>query len=110
MAELSKANKEKIEQLQLIEQNISALIAQKQQFQAQILETESALSELKTTKKAFKIIGNIMVQSTSYSLKKELSSKKEMLELRVKAIEKQEQNLRKKASDIQKEVLKGMEN
>jgi prefoldin beta subunit len=108
MVKLSKKNKEKIEQLQLLEQNISALVAQKQQFQSQLLENESALEELEKTKKSYKIIGNIMVESTKSDLKKELKNKKEMYELRIKSIEKQENNLRNKASDIQKQVLKAM--
>ena len=102
-------NKKQIEQLQILEQNINNLIAQKQQFQGNILEKESALEELNETKSAFKIIGNIMIQSESSKLKKDLNSEKERLELRLKSIEKQEESLRKKASEIQKKVLKSME-
>ena len=108
MTDISQNNKEKIEKLQLLEQNINALIGQKQQFQSQILETNSALEEIETTKKAYKIIGNIMVETTKPKLKKELTDKKEMLELRIKAIDKQEKSLKSKASDIQKEVINNM--
>ncbi|MBU0758491.1 MAG: prefoldin subunit beta [Nanoarchaeota archaeon] len=108
MSGISNGNKEKIEELQLLEQNISALIAQKQQFQTQVLEMDSALSELKNTKKAYKIIGNIMVLSEKEELKQELTNKKEMLELRIKAIDKQENNIKTKATDLQHEVLKNM--
>ncbi len=108
MTDISKESREKIEQLQLIEQNINALIGQKQQFQSQAMETESALSELDKTEKAYKIIGNVMVETKLESLKQELSSKKEILDLRMKAIDKQEQNLRKKASEVQQEVLSSM--
>ena len=42
---------------------------------------------------------------TPEELTEELTSKKDILELRIKSIEKQEQVIRKKADSIQKEVL-----
>ena len=101
---------EKLNQLQLIEQNSQQYLAQKQQFQAQLIEIESAISELEKTEKSYKIIGNIMVKTDKNELKKELEKKKEMFELRVKTLEKQEEKLKTKAKDIQKEVLSDMKN
>ncbi|MBD3202754.1 prefoldin subunit beta [Candidatus Woesearchaeota archaeon] len=106
MTELTKKNKKKIEQLQILEQNINTLLGQKQQIQSQIVENDSAIEEMDKSSTVYKIIGNIMVKSKKTELKKELQSKKERLELRTKAIEKQEKNLKNKASKIQKEVLK----
>jgi prefoldin beta subunit len=108
MANLSDDDKQKVEHLQLLEQNLNALIAQKQQFQSKMLETESALNEIEKTDKAYKIIGNIMVETAREELKADLTSKKEVIELRIKAIEKQEQSVKGKASVLQKEVLKNM--
>ena len=105
---MKKETKEKIEQLQNLEQNINSLIAQKQQFQSQQLEVENALSQIKDTKQIFRIIGNIMVSSESKIVKKELGEKKELLDLRLKTIEKQEDKLRKQAGELQKDVLKEM--
>jgi prefoldin beta subunit len=105
---MKKETKEKIEQLQNLEQNINNLIAQKQQFQSQQLEVENALSQINETKQVFRIIGNIMVASEKTTVKKELDEKKELLELRMKTIEKQEDKLRKKAGELQQEVLKEM--
>lgn len=108
VAEISKDTEQKIKQLQLIEQNLQNFIAQKQQFQLQLIEVESALSELGTTKKAYKIIGNIMVDSDIEELKKDLDKKKEMLDIRLKSFEKQENQMKDKASKLQAEVLKEM--
>jgi len=83
-------------------------LSQKQQFQAQLMEVESAISELAKTNQSYKIIGNIMVATDKPELEKELNSKKEMLELRVKTIEKQEEKVREKTSALQKEVLEKM--
>lgn len=72
------------------------------------METESALSELEKSKEAYKIVGNIMVSSTKAQLKKDLESKKEMLELRVKSLEKQEEKIKEKSSKLQEEVMSEM--
>ena len=84
------------------------LLMQKQQFQLQQVEIESALKELENVDEAYKIVGNIMVLSKKDDLKKDLSSKKEVMELRIKNMEKQEAQLREKASKLQDEVMKEM--
>jgi prefoldin beta subunit len=96
---------QKINQLQLFEQNVQSLLMQKQQFQMQSVEIKSALKELEGTEEAFKIIGGIMVSSKKEDLKKELTSKKEMSELRIKALEKQESQIKEKATKLQAEVM-----
>jgi len=79
---------------------------QKQSFQTQLTEIESALKELKNSEKAYKIVGNIMVSSKKLDLEKDLKSKKETVELRIKMLERQEEKIKEKADKIQKEVLK----
>lgn len=106
---MSKETEQKIQQLQMMEQNLNNFLSQKQQFQAQLIEADSALSELKKTKKSYKIIGNIMVAADQGDLEKEVLQKKEMLELRIKSIEKQENKIKEKTSELQKDVLKRME-
>ena len=99
---------EKIGKMQLLEQNIQNFMMQKQQFQMQLVEIESALEELDKSDTSYKIIGNIMVLSNKDELKKDLDSKKEMVELRIKTIEKQEKGIKEKAQELQKEVLNDM--
>ncbi len=99
---------EKIGRMQLLEQNIQNFLMQKQQFQTQLVEVNSALEELEKAEVSYRIIGNIMVLSKKDELKKDLDSKKEMVELRIKAIEKQEEELKEKAKKLQGEVLEGM--
>ena len=64
------------------------------------------MNELGTAEKAYKIIGNIMVETDKIELKADLQSKKEMLELRIKTMEKQEAQVRERASKLQSEILK----
>ncbi len=108
MAEKQEAE-EKIAQLQLLEQNMQNFLMQKQQFQMQLSEVDSALENLKDSNKSYKIVANIMVDANKEELEKELKKKKEMLELRLKSLEKQEENIREKSQKLQKEVLGSME-
>ena len=87
MAEVSKESEKKLSQLQMLEQSMQNLLMQKQQFQLQQVEIESALKELENVDEAYKIVGNIMVLSKKDDLKKDLSSKKEVMELRIKNME-----------------------
>jgi len=103
--EVSKETEQKIGQLQMFEQSLQNFLGQKQQFQVQLVEIESALTELDNTDKAYKIVGNIMVEADKNELKADLQSKKEMLELRIKTMEKQEAQVREKASKLQSEIL-----
>ena len=109
MADVPKGSEKKLSQLQMLEQSMQNMMMQKQQFQLQQVEIESALKELEKVDEAYKIIGNIMVLSKKEDLKSDLSSKKEVIELRIKSMEKQEDQLREKASKLQSEVLKEMD-
>ena len=100
--------KENIEKLQMLEQNTQQYQAQRQQFQSQLVEVESALKELKTSEESYKIIGNIMVKGKREDLEKDLSSRKEMYDLRIKNLEKQETKLREKAKELQEQVMESM--
>ncbi len=106
--ELSKETQESISKLQLIEQNVQALLMQRQQFQTQLFEVESALKELEKTDDAFKIVGNVMIKTDKAALKAELSSKKEIIDLRLKNLDKQEKQMKEKAESLQKDVMSKM--
>ena len=100
---------ENVQRLQMIEQNLQMLNKQKQQFQAQAFEVDGAITELEHTSSAYKIIGGLMIQTNKETLRGELKSKKELLDLRVKTLEKQEQQIRDKAQQLREEVLKSKE-
>lgn len=94
-----------ITQLQILQQNFQNILLQKQQLQKQLAEINSALKELETSPAAYRIIGEIMVASEKQELQKDLQQKKEILDLRLKNFEKQEQNLRQKIEGLQQKVL-----
>lgn len=105
---MEKESQEKIAKLQVMEQNMQQLGMQKQQFQGQLMEIDSALSELGNTSEAYKIVGNIMVKAKADDIKKDLSSKKELMEVRIQALEKQESQLQEKAQALKEEVMSSM--
>lgn len=95
---------EVLAQLQLVQQNLQQLVLQKQQVQRSLVETDSALSQLRTTPKAYRIIGALMVEAAKNELEKELTEKKEIFTLRLKTLDKQEETLRKKTEELQQQV------
>ena len=94
-----------VQQLQIVQHNLQAILAQKQQLQQQLIEIESALAELQTTEKAYKMVGKLLVASSPEKLKKELLEKKETTSLRLKHFSQQEEKVRKNAEELQAAVV-----
>ena len=108
---LDKGTHEKIQELQILEQNLQQTLIQKQAFQLELTETESALSEIeKSNEDVYKIVGNIMIKMSRSDILKELKEKKDILSLRYKSIEKQESPLKEKTEKLREEVVKSMKN
>ena len=108
---LDKDTEQKIAQLQMFEQNLQNFFIQRQTFQNQNAEIENALKELNDLKEdnAFKLVGNIMLKKKKKDLVEDLKSRKEVLELRIKNIEKQENKIKEKSKEIRDEVMKELE-
>lgn len=96
-----------IKELQMLEQNLQAVLMQKQAFQMELSEIESALEELSNTKEKeiYKIAGNIMIKSPKDDSIKDLKQKKDMISLRLKTITSQEKTFEENAEGIRKKVL-----
>ena len=106
---MDKQIQQKVEQLQIIEQNLQHILLQKQNMQVRLSEVDSAINALNNSKKqSFNIIGDVMIESSSEDLLKDLNSKKEVLEVKVKSYDKQEEKLKTSAKSIQEEVIKTM--
>ena len=100
----------KIQEMQFLEQNLQNLLFQKQAFQMELAETESASKEIENSKDdVFKIIGQLMIKTDKEKMKEEISNKKKVLDLRVSAIEKQENALNENLEKLREEVLKIVE-
>jgi len=104
--DIDKETQQKIQQLQVFEQNFQQILMQKQAFQMELTETENALSEIAKSKDdIYKMIGQIMIKTEKKKIEDELKKKQELLSLRLKTFEKQETELTKQLEDLRKEVM-----
>ena len=100
---------QKIQEIQFLEQNLQNLLLQKQAFQMELSETQSALKEIESSgDEVFKIIGQLMIKTEKSKMQQELSNKEKLLELRTKTIEKQETSLTEQLEKLREEIMKGM--
>jgi len=104
---MDKETQEKIQQLQMFEQNLQNILVQKQAFQFELSEAENALKEVEKTKDdIFKMTGQIMIKASKNEVEKDLKQKKDLLSLRVKALEKQESQFKEELEKLKEEVMK----
>lgn len=101
---------DKLQELQLLEQNLQHLLMQKQAFQLELSETTSALEELQNAgEEIFKIIGQLMIKSDKKKIKEELENKMKILNLRIKSFEKQEDSFSSQLDVLRGEIMKTRE-
>jgi len=100
---------EKIQEMQFLEQTLQSILHQKQAFQLELDETKTALKEIDSSEgETFKIIGQIMIQSDKSKIKTELENKKNIIDIRLKNLEKQEKALTERFEKLREEILKSM--
>jgi prefoldin beta subunit len=96
----------KIQEMQILEQSLQNILLQKQAFQMELSETNSALEELKNSgDEVFKIIGQIMIKTKKDSVKSDLENKKKLINLRLKNLEKQEESFTEQLETLRDEIL-----
>lgn len=93
--------------LQQLQQTLQAVVAQKQQLELEMTETDRALSELeKVTGETpvYKSVGSILVKADKEGLLTELKERKELLNTRVTVLGRQEERTRERIKDIQQKL------
>ncbi len=107
MAELSKETQEEIIQLQNLQRQLQMITNQRQRFDIEVIQTDSALAELeKADGKAYKAIGTLLIESKAVDLKKELNERRKEAVARVDTLKKQEEKLKVRAEELQKSLEK----
>ena len=101
-------------ELQTFQQQMQTVLIQKESLNIQNMEIDKALEELKkaTTEDVYKAVGPILIKSTKKDLEKELTEKKETVDLRLKSLQKQEDRIKEKLKEVQEkfeEFLKGQD-
>lgn len=99
---------EQLEEMKQLEATLQNLLIKKQKLQAQLKEIDNVLKSLKPSIESYKIIGNIMIKKDSKSLIEESKSKKELIELKIKNIEKHQETLNSRMKEVQGEIIKNI--
>jgi len=105
--------KEQISRLQQLQQNLQAIMMQKQQIELEIVETERALEELSKTNTSdsiYKAAGPLLIKSDKDTIEKELTEKKELANTRVMVLGKQELRVKENLKEVENKInqmLKG---
>ena len=77
---ISEEKNKNIQELQFLEQNIQNIFFQKQAFQMELTETQSALREIENSQEdAYKLIGQLMIKVPKSKIIEELSEKEKLL-------------------------------
>lgn len=91
-------------QLQTFQQQLQAVLMQKESLTIQKIEQEKALEELDKIKQGedvYKAVGPILIKSAKNTMQKELKEKNETIDLRLKSLEKQESKIKERAKETQ---------
>jgi prefoldin beta subunit len=96
-----------IAQLQQLQQQAQALLSQKSQIEMILRETESAVKELEASDEGaviYKSVGEVLFKADRDKLIEELKDKKDVLDLRMKTLAKQEERIQKRFTQLQDQL------
>jgi prefoldin beta subunit len=98
-------------QLQQLQQQAQAVISQKTQIEALIRETDAALKELEKSSDdavIYKSVGELLFKSEKNKLVEELKERKDMMDLRLKTMSKQEERIQSRFSQLQDQLKQSL--
>jgi prefoldin beta subunit len=98
---------EQLMKLQQSQQNLQAIMAQKQQLEVEQMESDRALEELKKVADndtVYKHTGSILIKSTKTSLIAELEEKKELANTRATVLAKQETRVKESIKEQETKI------
>jgi prefoldin beta subunit len=99
--------KEQLSRMQQLQQNLQAIMMQKQQVEIEIVETDRALEELKkieTDDIVYKSAGPLLIKSKKEDLLKELGEKKELSNTRAMVLAKQETRVKDNLKEVENKI------
>ncbi|HIP62576.1 MAG TPA: prefoldin subunit beta [Archaeoglobus profundus] len=107
MGELPPQVQNMLAQLQQLQQQLQMVVTQKAHLENSLKETESAIQEIEKISDdtpIFKTVGTILVKTSKNEVLKELKEKRDTFEVRIKALERQEERLRERIQEMQKKI------
>jgi prefoldin beta subunit len=102
---------EQLMKMQQSQQNLQAIMQQKQQIEMEKIETEKSLEELKKASDddmVYKHAGSILIKSTKKELIDELEERKELTKTRSTVLEKQENRLKETLKEQEAKITEMM--
>ena len=107
--------REQVSRLQQLQQNLQAIMMQKQQLEVETVETDKALEELKKAgaeDAVYKNAGSVLIKAKKEEVIKELEEKKELSNTRVMVLGKQETRVKENLKEVEtkiNEMVRGMQ-
>lgn len=107
--------REQVSRLQQLQQNLQAIMMQKQQLEVETVETDRALEELKKAgpdDTVYKNAGSVLIKAKKEEVIKELEEKKELSNTRVMVLGKQETRVKENLKEVENkinEMIRGMQ-
>ncbi|MDG7036871.1 MAG: prefoldin subunit beta [Nitrososphaerota archaeon] len=98
---------EQLNRYQQAQENLEAVLSQKQQVNAELSDINRAIEELNKSAPdnlVYKIAGSIMIKSSKEELLKELEEKRELSNTRSMVLSKQEEKLRASLQELQTKI------
>lgn len=96
--------KDKLQKLQVLEQNLQMLLSQKHALQSQLLSVESALTNM-AGETVYQFVGNILLEKKTAGVKVELEKKAGLLKTKIESYETQEKSFSSMKQELEKELL-----
>jgi prefoldin beta subunit len=99
--------KEQISRLQQLQQNLQAIMMQKQQIEAESIEIEKATEELKKIEEAdvvYKNVGPLLIKTKKSDTLRELEEKKELSNTRLMVLGKQETRVKENLKEVENKI------
>ena len=99
--------KEQVARLQQLQQNLQAIMMQKQQVELEVVETDRALEEIRKTgieDVVYKSAGPLLIKSKKDDVIKELEEKKELSNTRVMVLTKQETRVKDNLKEVENKI------
>jgi len=102
---------EQLMKMQQSQQNLQAIMQQKQQIEMEKIETDKSLEELKKASDddmVYKHAGSILIKSTKKELIEDLEERKELTKTRSTVLEKQESRLKETLKEQEAKITEMM--
>jgi prefoldin beta subunit len=99
--------REQVARLQQLQQNLQAIMMQKQQVELEVAETDRALEEIRKTgieDVVYKSAGPLLIKSKKDDVIKELEEKKELSNTRVMVLTKQETRVKDNLKEVENKI------